>query len=1029
MDIRRFFTPAGATKRATPSDTKSAAVPAKSEKVKDSSDSKGKKKETTKSEKKDPQKKKRRRLILADSDSDEEPVVSKKKSASSVVLVGASDDDSEKPLAPKTLSPKKEKIVTPKKVPASTNGDHGAHKKLTRVSVDDFFGSSPVAVSSKSSKLEVKLQKSATKTTEEHDDETFQKTLGQLDHTVQQGTRTSPRKKAAFKDPPRASPGKETSPRKKGAAKEPDRSQKVTPEKGESLTKAPEKVHSKPGKQAAVKEPEKSQVVTTEKGPEKGHSKPGRKKPESRVEFTVEKKTPPKSKPEPVAAEEKETKPSSGKKRGGGGLGYRSYLDREGPRLLGTRDIPEGSPGCLRGITMVITGVLECVEKDEIIAIVQKCGAKVTSSVSRNTTYLVTGRDSGPAKIRKAEECKVQMLDEEGLYNLIETKSGKTAKKESPEASIEGEDVPKKKSMPTKRKVEQDLESLPPEKKEKLSPEKNATRTTPEPAQSLSQGTSQSSPTSREEMWVDKYKPKSTKQIIGQQGDKSNCHKLSVWLRDWHKNRLGPKKPPPKWMNSGGGDGSSFRAALLSGAPGVGKTTTATLVCKEAGFDMIEMNASDTRSKKSLKQEVSELLGNRTISGSGTTPKHVLIMDEVDGMAGNEDRGGVQELIALIKSTKVPIICICNDRSHPKMRSLVNHCFDLRFYRPQVKQIQASMMSIAYKEGIKVTPAAVQEIIVASNQDVRQVLHNLSLWSARTKGLSIEQAKSDAGKGTKDIKMGPFDVIKKILCSSEGGQNMNLIEKSALFFHDYSMVPMFVQDNYVHVQPLEAKGDIKKHLRLLSETSNSICEGDLIEKQIRSSGTWGLLPMQAIFSSVIPGELMRGHLREMINFPAWFGKNSSTGKRQRLLQDLHMHMHTRISGNRTQLNMDYLGPLRSALTGPLIERENGGVPEVVNTMNHYYLQRADLDTIVELSVWTGMKDPMTQVNSKVKATLTRTLNKEGGRTPFVTEDIVKKKGKKGAAAPKSSQSTEVEGAEDDNEAEEDSPDLTDINFD
>ena len=42
--------------------------------------------------------------------------------------------------------------------------------------------------------------------------------------------------------------------------------------------------------------------------------------------------------------------------------------------------------------------------------------------------------------------------------------------------------------------------------------------------------------------------------------------------------------------------------------------------------------------------------------------KHVLIMDEVDGMAGNEDRGGVAELIQLIKTTRIPIICICNNR-------------------------------------------------------------------------------------------------------------------------------------------------------------------------------------------------------------------------------------------------------------------------------------------------------------------------------------------------------------------------------
>lgn len=66
-------------------------------------------------------------------------------------------------------------------------------------------------------------------------------------------------------------------------------------------------------------------------------------------------------------------------------------------------------------------------------------------------------------------------------------------------------------------------------------------------------------------------------------------------------------------------------------------------------------------------------------------------MDEVDGMSGNEDRGGVQELITLIKKSKIPIITMCNDRNHPKIRSLANHCFDLRFYKPRIEQIRVSL--------------------------------------------------------------------------------------------------------------------------------------------------------------------------------------------------------------------------------------------------------------------------------------------------------------------------------------------------
>lgn len=50
--------------------------------------------------------------------------------------------------------------------------------------------------------------------------------------------------------------------------------------------------------------------------------------------------------------------------------------------------------------------------------------------------------------------------------------------------------------------------------------------------------------------------------------------------------------------------------------------------------------------------------------------------------------GGLQELIGLIKSASVPIICMCNDRNSQKMRSLVNYCYDLRFNRPKVEQIK-----------------------------------------------------------------------------------------------------------------------------------------------------------------------------------------------------------------------------------------------------------------------------------------------------------------------------------------------------
>ena len=69
-------------------------------------------------------------------------------------------------------------------------------------------------------------------------------------------------------------------------------------------------------------------------------------------------------------------------------------------------------------------------------------------------------------------------------------------------------------------------------------------------------------------------------------------------------------------------------------------------------------------------------------------------MDEVDGMAGNQDRGGMAELIGLIKRSRIPVICMCNDRQSQKIRSLANYTFDLRFQRPRYTNLNCHFKNI-----------------------------------------------------------------------------------------------------------------------------------------------------------------------------------------------------------------------------------------------------------------------------------------------------------------------------------------------
>ena len=122
------------------------------------------------------------------------------------------------------------------------------------------------------------------------------------------------------------------------------------------------------------------------------------------------------------------------------------------------------------------------------------------------------------------------------------------------------------------------------------------------------------------QLWVDKYKPMATKGIIGQQGDKSNLRKLQAWLKEWNKYNgacVSGKRPsrPSPWAVARD-DGAWAKAVLLSGPPGVGKTTTSYLVAKELGYEVMEMNASDTRSKKQLDSEVSDAVNTKSVADS-----------------------------------------------------------------------------------------------------------------------------------------------------------------------------------------------------------------------------------------------------------------------------------------------------------------------------------------------------------------------------------------------------------------------------
>lgn len=246
---------------------------------------------------------------------------------------------------------------------------------------------------------------------------------------------------------------------------------------------------------------------------------------------------------------------------------------------------------------------------------------------------------------------------------------------------------------------------------------------------------------------------------------------------------------------------------------------------------------------------------------------------------------------------------------------------------------------------------------------------------------------------------------------------MSFNDKSDLFFHDYNMAPLFVQENYLHVKP---NCDRSQWNKRFAQAADSLSLGDLVERKIRSSMAWSLLPTQAVFSSVLPGEYLSGSLAAAANFPGWLGKTSRSNKRKRLAQEIHDHTRTATSGSRLSVRLDYAPFLVQAIVRPLKEKGMDGVPESLEVIKKYGLLREDIDSLLELTTWPKMKSPWDSVESKVKAALTRAYNKEVLAYSYSVQAGVKKKASRAADSQDMEDYEEDDGAAASEDEEDDS---------
>ncbi len=212
------------------------------------------------------------------------------------------------------------------------------------------------------------------------------------------------------------------------------------------------------------------------------------------------------------------------------------------------------------------------------------------------------------------------------------------------------------------------------------------------------------------EFWTRKYAPKSTAQIIGQD---SGINLLKNFVNNF------PRK----------------KACLLYGPPGCGKTSSAIAIATELGLELVELNASDFRNAAGINSIVGAASKQMSLLFKGK----IILVDEIDGIAGRQDRGGVQALIKLLSESAFPIIVTANDPFASKFSKLRKSCQMIQFEELKYDTVVKVLREICTKEGITFDKEGLEGLARRADGDVRGAIIDLFILTRIDNKLSKDE--------------------------------------------------------------------------------------------------------------------------------------------------------------------------------------------------------------------------------------------------------------------------------------------------
>lgn len=305
--------------------------------------------------------------------------------------------------------------------------------------------------------------------------------------------------------------------------------------------------------------------------------------------------------------------------------------------------------------------------------------------------------------------------------------------------------------------------------------------------------------------WIIKYRPRSLSDYVDQ--DEAKTFVVS-WVKDWLKGVTPSKK-----------------AVLLHGPPGVGKTALVEALAGEFKLEVVEMNASDFRRKVDVERILAVASKARSFDGK---PKLVLV-DELDGLSGYADAGGVEALMTVIREARNPIIMTANNAYANHLRPIrtMPEVVLLELKELGVRDVLAVLKKICATEGVSCDDTGLRAIYNKNGGDLRSCINDLE-----SLGRAYGRVTEELVNGLipyRDRELDPFESLRGIFFAKQLWQAKGTASRSQL---DFDTLMMWLDEN-IPVQLTDPES--------IYQAYEALSRADVYRGLIVKTGSWDLL--------------------------------------------------------------------------------------------------------------------------------------------------------------------------------------------